>query len=58
MFVCAIYLINKQDMFIVDAGQLDEVVHRFGRDDERWILAIWLLVEVIIVEGDEAEVGR
>ena len=44
-------------MFIVDAGQLDEVVHRFGRDDERWILAIRLLIEVVVVEGDEIEVG-
>ena len=53
MFVCAIDLINEKDVFIINACQLDEVVHRFFGDDERGILAIRLLIEVVVVEGDD-----
>ena len=57
LFVCSIDFINEKNMLIIDTCQLDEVVHWFFWDDERGILAIWLLIEVVVVEGDETEVG-
>ena len=44
-------------MVIIDGGKADEVVHGFSRDDKGWVLAIWRGVEVVVVEGDEFEVG-
>lgn len=58
LLVCSIDLINEKNVLVVDACQLDEVVHRFFWDDERGILAIRFLVEVIVVEGYETEIGR
>ena len=50
---------DGDDVGIGDGGQADEVVHRSGWDDKRWILGgVGLEVEgMVVVEGEQGD-GR
>ena len=49
--------VDEENVVVVDARQTDEVIHLLIGDDERWVLAVGIGAEVVVVVA-EVGIGR
>lgn len=56
-FEMALGTVDEENVVVVDARQADEVVHLLIGDDERWVLAVGVGAEVVVVVA-EVGIGR
>ena len=53
-FEMALGAVDEENVVVVDARQMDEIIHLLIGDNERWVLAVDIGAEVVVVV---AEVG-